>query len=263
MFHRQLQKDIRKQLHRFHDYARLITRHHNEEDVHRFRVSYKKLRALYRMMHYKHHKNGLPEQFKELYTASGTIRDLQLHYKAVSEYCSKHHKAPIIYLNHILTSIAGACTDFDNRYKHCSFSRLSHTITSHIPHTFNKRLQHWKQDNLDAISSSLSTDIDDNAIHEIRKHLKDLLYTRSYIQLSKNDEPAIESIGSYIDYQVLLQLLKANIHYAPAGEQTILKHAMHDWQELMTAKKKEVIKALHTYYPVISEKITDKQYEEP
>ena len=243
MYHRQLQKDIRKQLHHFHDYARLITRHHSEDDVHDFRVSYKKLRALYRMMHYKHHKSGLPERFKELYKAAGAIRDLQLHYTAISEYGSKHHNTPIIYLNHILTSIANACTDFDNRYKQCSFSRLTHTITSHIPHTFGKRLQHWKQDKQEAISSLL-TDIDDNAIHEIRKHLKDLLYTQSYIQLSENYEPATKSIGSYVDYQVLLQLLKANMHYAPASEQTILKRAMYDWQETMTVKKKELIRVL-------------------
>ncbi len=231
-----LHKEIVKKLHKLRHYARLITEAQREEDIHQFRVNYKKLRALLRMLH--HNKARLPKCFKRLYTAAGSIRDLQLHYQTLSTYFGQQNTLPVIYMSHILQATTDACTQFDRLYKHCSFSRLMHVINTHIPHSYHKKLGHWQEDNLQAIALRLSHELCDEDIHDIRKHVKDLLYTQQYLHLKKDYNPIAQTIGNYIDHCVLLQLLDVYSPQAPANEQDLLKQACLHWQ-----KEKALLKA--------------------
>lgn len=229
MNRKKLQKEIVKRLDKLHRFAKLIAETHNEEDIHKFRVNYKKLRALLRMIHNKR-KEVLPEKLKQLYTTAGTIRDMQLHYKAVSNYFGQQTSMPVMYINHILQMTTAACNDFDQLYKHCSFKRLSGVIKEDIQGK-HYRLTHWQQDNIKPLSLKKWHPVTDNAIHNIRKHVKDLLYTQKYLHPEKDYSLVADSLGNYIDHCILLKLLEANIHHAPADEQAMLEEAGNQWQQ--------------------------------
>lgn len=241
MNRKRLQNDVAKKLHNMHHFARLITQKHDEEDIHQFRVNYKKLRSLLRMMHYNHHKKVLPKRFKQLYTAAGVTRDLQLHYTTIVNHFGQGRPMPVIYINHILQAISKASEDFDRLYRHCSFTRLSHIIKARTPHKYHKKIKYWQNDNVQAISSKLLQEPTDDTIHEIRKHTKDLLYTRRYLHLEKDYNPIATSTGSYIDQCVLLTLLDAHISYAPEAEQAILRDARQRWQKQKAQLKDEIL----------------------
>lgn len=241
MSREQLQKDIVRKLRDVHHYARLIAEKHEEEDIHEFRVNYKKLRALLRMVHPNGHKAGLPKNLKRLYTLAGTIRDLQLHYKTVNTYFAQYDTVPVGYLQHIRKAITGAAKDFTRVYNHCSFSRISQTIKKDIPPKYHKELKNWQDDNVRAVKLNLSPGVTDKTIHDIRKHVKDLAYTHKYLLYKKGYNPVAKSIGEYIDSCVLLKLLEENISNAPADEIPMLQHARQQWQAHKKLLKKAVL----------------------
>jgi hypothetical protein len=195
-------------------------------------------------MHYSHHKKLLPKKIKQLYTAAGVTRDLQLHYTTVSNYFGQGQVMPVEYINHISKAISQASDDFDRLYRHCSFARLPHIIKARTPHKYHKKLKQWQEDNVQAISSKQLQEPTDDTIHEIRKHVKDLLYTRKYLHFEKDYNPIAKSTGSYIDRCVLLALLDAHISYAPEAEQALLRDAHVQWQKQKALLKDEILQEI-------------------
>lgn len=161
--HRWLQKKM-KRIARSGD---KVAPQYAEETIHKLRTDTKKLRALLRL---HDHPGVLPRSFKALYQAAGTLRDIQVQ---------QHTRPPLPagynhYLAHQLAiakkewlepdhqKILRKATEKMQRYKVAP-------MTTHGPERyFSATIAH--------IASLAASDADDDALHTIRKHLKDLLY---------------------------------------------------------------------------------------
>lgn len=158
-----------------------LTGNRSFEAIHDFRVEIKKLRALLRLLSTKQvHQIKIQKDLKEIYAKSGVVRELQLVVEAKKEKgldyffpgceeslrmkkakeqlagCMHHHQIGRAE-EEIMEKIAGKITNFDiQRFFRKKFLKVQQLLNR----------------------SSLS----DEQLHEIRKLLKDLLYTAQILE---------------------------------------------------------------------------------
>ncbi|MCB9045749.1 MAG: CHAD domain-containing protein [Chitinophagales bacterium] len=245
---KRLDKDVSKKLSALKRHAGLAAATHDEEEIHKFRVKYKKLRALLRMEASAGYKRTIPKQLKQLYTAAGAVRDLQLHHKTVSAYFLQYNTLPAHYLQHIQDEIKEAIIIYNNIYKQVSFSRIYKLSFVDMPGKLKREeLIVWHRQHITAVKNISTRTITDEAIHAIRKLLKDLVYTSSYIS-SGNDHAALALLlGDYMDSCVLLTFLNRYEHYAPPDEKVMLEHVMQSLEAGKEEQRKKLLQVITDY----------------
>ncbi len=238
---KRLTKNISKRLNTLERSARKVAAAHNEEDIHKLRVAYKKLRALLRMAASAGYATRIPPALKKLYEAAGDIRDLQLHQRAVHAYFQQYNTLPEHYLQHIQHEITEAIISFNKMYKQVSFKRVYKLAFEHLPVKLSrKELINWHSQHVNTIKAMSNSTVTDESIHEIRKHLKDLIYTSAYLSSGETYTEPAELLGAYMDSCVLVTFMNRHKTSAPPEETNMLEYALQTWQADKQAKREQV-----------------------
>lgn len=237
---RRLAKDVNEKMGRLHKFAQRASIAHDSEDIHQLRVTYKKLRALLRMANATGHKKDIQHVLKKLYAAAGVIRNLQIHHQTASDYFLQYNTLPENYMQHIQQEITEGIYAFNKAFKRVSFSRAHKLVRRHLPKKLRREeLVKWHTANTDAIQTAAGSPAEDEQIHEVRKHIKDLLYTESYISSANNYKEMADLLGDYVDSCVLLTLLDKYLANASPDEMMLLANARQHWEaDKMRLKEK-------------------------
>ena len=210
-----------------------VKKHYNKlledfeiEEIHGFRLEMKKLRGFIRLIN-----TNIPEEkkikilgkIKSFYNTAGNIRNLQLHQQRVSHICDDMLlEKPVLYLQLL--------HDVENKQKKKA-GRIADKISYN---QFRKKIIDLVPDKLKAKSVKAFViqkkhtllelifllDYSDEALHEIRKVLKDLLYDWKYLSPylppalpayftnKKNIEVFTDKLGEFHDLCIALFFLK-------------------------------------------------------
>lgn len=146
------------------------------EDIHHFRTTAKKLRSLLRWQ--KQHKNTLPSSFVKDYHITGELRNMQL-------LLIRFNEEKIVlphFMVWITNEIARLQRDWIRNKKKKSLKKLSRKLLglkwSRLSRT---SLETFFQEKMDALHIILQLpEPPDDQLHEIRKIIKDIYYTRQW-----------------------------------------------------------------------------------
>lgn len=239
---KRLASDVNEKMSKLQRVAHRASIAHDSEDIHQLRVTYKKLRALLRMANATGHKKDIQQVLKKLYSAAGVIRDLQIHHQTVSDYFLQYNTLPENYLQHIHQEITEGIYAYNKVYQQFSFSRAYKLVRHHLPKKLRReKLVKWHTANTDTIKEAAGSQLQDEQIHEIRKHVKDLMYTKSYISSANNYKETADLLGDYVDSCVLLTLVDKYIPNASPDEVMMLANARQHWEaDKMRLKEKAI-----------------------
>lgn len=222
---------------------------HDADVVYSLRKLYKKLRASLRMYHGLSNAKLLPATLNKIYKTSGAIRDLQLHIA----FIEKSHVAslPTTYIAKLQKRIDKDTKKLSKVLHATDFKKLEHKIINHLPHGIKEKDLHlWQQNQYDSIDK-LKVDIaNDETIHDIRKRVKDIMFTTSFIKNTETKKKTTElttlakALGDQHDLSVQISLLEAHIKYAPPKEHTMLLKIAKKWATKKMRLKKKIAQKL-------------------
>lgn len=219
---------------------------HDEAAIHRFRTTYKKLRAFLRMLRYAPAVKGemkIPAALKQLYRQAGILRNLQLYYHALLPYYQEHEAAP--YLKTVHRHIEQAQYDLDHLARSTRMDLIAEKITQQLPVRFSgKKVNRFIKNKNKELKGMLRPEMSDAHLHSVRKYLKDVLYdlkrfdkeVSSFlpiagIRYTKPLKQLYELLGEYQDYVACLHL----VYTLPAKklhrhELSVLNNAADEWE---------------------------------
>jgi CHAD domain-containing protein len=180
-----------------------IIKKFDADDVHDFRVEVKKLRAFLRLLDAEKEmeKPLIPRLLKTFYGYVGIIRNIQLHrhniFKYITDYKIEEPKAYIQILDDEKSYWEKEAVELmaDN-----SFKDSEDKIVKQLPRKLEKSTaKKFLEKNLGELKEQLNNVKDDNAIHTVRKILKDILYTLDFI----NHDDLPKSISKEEDLKLL------------------------------------------------------------
>jgi len=156
------------------------------EIIHDFRVDMKKLRAFLRLVNLEDNSRHavISNKMKTFYGYTGIIRNIQLQKKKVEDYTESHgEEIPADYI---------ALLDSEEVYwqkqtldlmTENNFYDDEDRIMDQLPDRLKKTtIKAFITEKLTAINILINRLVDDDDLHDIRKILKDLLYTWTYIE---------------------------------------------------------------------------------
>ena len=210
-----------------------VKKHYNKsfedfeiEEIHGFRLEMKKLRAFIRLIN-----TSIPEEkkikiggkIKSFYNTTGNIRNLQLHQQRVSLICDDMLlEKPVLYLQllhneeSMLKKRAGRIADkiSYNKFRKKIIDLVPNKLNTESVQAFVIQKQHTLLELIFLLNYS------DEALHEIRKVLKDLLYGWKYISSylpaalpayftnKKNIEVFADKLGGFHDLCIAIYFFK-------------------------------------------------------
>jgi hypothetical protein len=188
----------------------------DDEAIHHFRTTSKKLRSLLRLQ--KGNKNKLPFSFLKFYHTGGDLRNLQL---LMIGFTNENANLPRFML-WLSNGIAKCQRDWLKHHQEKAFKALRESVSSlHLSGSSTNDLQDNYREKTEKIKEIMATtNPADEELHQVRKFFKDIFYTRqwsrkhwrggwdatkkfSLAQLNKLSGLA----GAYNDSSVGLQLL--------------------------------------------------------
>lgn len=156
------------------------------EANHNFRVEVKKLRALLRLLRHSHSPDlQLPKSLRLFYRSVGEVRSLQLQREMVQAVCQDLAcPVPVGYLSLLYGKEKLARKHVKENARDVSISRLRHQLTRLLPPGLRKAdVQDFvEQKRVQLVGYLNLTHLTDEALHNIRKLLKDLLYVWPWIE---------------------------------------------------------------------------------
>jgi CHAD domain-containing protein len=198
------------------------------ESIHRFRVVYKKLRAFLRMMAYmplSPESFKVPRKLKQLYTITGTLRNLQLQLQYIKEAMKYMQPKPLVYLRLLETEIKKLQPELTDVLSARPVAMAKKNTWDYLPGKFTltayRNYTGHKWDTIAAII--LRGGFSDDNIHFIRKGLKDLYYNLELYEGVEREklfvstwkgmtEPEVESLlnglGIFQDHCTAIALMK-------------------------------------------------------
>jgi CHAD domain-containing protein len=208
------------------------------EDIHAFRVEVKKLRAFLHLGS-SGAKAKPPGRLHLFYRMVGEIRNLQLQEQRIREACLYQSCLPHTYLNLLAIETAAAI----RRARQFATSRLSipveeRQVLSALTYPTKDNLQGFVRKALYRLQkiSDNHHPIDDDALHSLRKCLKDLPYNHPYTALT-------DLLGQFQDLRSGLVFLQPiYIDQIPdAGEKKMLERIRVLWEKDKAAIKNQVL----------------------
>jgi CHAD domain-containing protein len=171
-----------------------IKKHYNKlledfeiEDIHDFRLDMKKLRAFIRLINTnisEEKKIKIEEKTKFFYNTAGNIRNLQLHQQRISHLCDEMLvEKPVHYMQLLHNKETKQKKKAVRIADKISFKHFRKKIIDLVPGELNTQSveQFVIQKQRALLALIFLVNYSDEALHEIRKVLKDLLYDWKYI----------------------------------------------------------------------------------
>lgn len=255
------QQEIEHIIHKFFKYFKKtfnkIEQHFAEDDIHDFRVEYKKLRAFLRllMLEIADTENlEMPRNLKEIYRLNGKIREMQLQLNRVDETVNAKENFPV-YRTYLKKEMKNLKKDLKPWLKHEPVAGMEEKIFAHLPPTLEagtiQKFISIRFANIQALFEGRT--IADESLHRIRKNIKDILYVYKIFEgygvvklnelfgpKSMYDEAAIlaEELGKFNDLCIALTLLRPEwISHVKHEEKILLYKTRMQWM-----KEKENLK---------------------
>lgn len=224
------------------------------EPIHEFRTEIKKLRAFLRLLNVEAGDDRLKisKEMKTFYGYAGTIRNLQLQLKTIGDYSGNPRytvtEAYIDYLKKMIEKWKEHVIEFaqskSNLYN--DEKKIIKRIQGKLTKGSAKKFLQSKMDELACLMAELP---DDDALHSIRKLLKDILYNWIFIEHYRkllppdfSDKEKIKSftelIGLFLDKRIGIILLET---YCKDCEENGLffEKEIGEFQEMEAGWKKE------------------------
>jgi CHAD domain-containing protein len=235
------------------------------EEIHDWRVEFKKLRALVRMSDGEKKKLEMPLSLKDVYSIAGEIRDRQMQLERLREWFVNELLYPPQYTQLIKQEISDFGDQLHPMTENDAILRISeHKIKSALPSKVSKKdIRVFLQKQLFEIRNILwLTYKKDDYLHSCRKHLKDLQYIIDAIGASNVDQESItglptfeqlqlaaQELGNFNDQCVTLVFLSSSyLNRLPGDEKIILASYKSKLQKEKTRYKNKLISSLEILF---------------
>ena len=212
--------------HRFktiHKLSHKIIKDFNADDIHDFRIEIKKLRAFLRLAAVEKEVDEplIPKLLKTFYGYVGIIRNIQLHRHNIFKYITDYSvDQPAAYIEILDTEKSYWQKETEYLMEENDFKDDEEDIIKHLPGKLEKpSIKTFIKNKLNELKEQLREISDDNAIHRIRKILKDILYNYDVItghadlpsKISNQDDlkALTSSLGDFRDKCIELEFLQA------------------------------------------------------
>lgn len=196
------------------------------DDIHNFRTKVKNLRSFIRMLHSVPDTDqlGIPPKFKSIYTYLGAIRTLQLQSEHVQDICNKMSvPPPDAYLGFLASQEQAWKKKTGEKMDGLSIDQQEQKILKQIPSYLHKKhIKDFITDTNRKLHILFALPLFyDEALHDIRKRLKDLHYnwkyiednisllSPSYLTNAENIKLLTDKFGDFHDHSVTLHLLES------------------------------------------------------
>ena len=200
---------IGKRINKLKGYYGNVLEDFEMEEIHKFRLQIKKLRAFLRLINKARRgtkKIKVNKYFLDFYRTIGHIRNLQLHQKNVLEVCrNNNNELPKSYLECLHKQETETKQLVRNMASTISIHDLNQNIADALPLKIRRRsiAKFVADKKASLISLLLTLPYSDTDLHSVRKILKDYLYTWVIIkhsvatnfQLSRVKQKEIKMIG--------------------------------------------------------------------
>lgn len=198
----------------------------NAAAIHAFRVEYKKLRAFYRLLSSVSsvkEKIKMSSKLKALYAVCGEIRDLQNQQEQIASRTEKNKRASKDYMKTLKKGVKKKRPELKKLLSETSASSGKNKAFRQFPDELTQEdLRRFVNEQWTAISALASRRrVEDEHLHGIRKHLKDVYYSLKVYEgeqydtlkkeLLKKDEESLsallDELGRFQDLNVSLLCL--------------------------------------------------------
>ena len=222
--------DLQEQRNALHKNFELTKILNNKNSIHDFRLSIKKIRAIYNFIKelnlIKNKKLKIDNDLRELYRSSGNYRDLQVQLKLAETYENTTHKDFAAYKAFLGKKAKNRKKDF---VKFLKKFNLKHSLKSldrsmkYLQKNLNsealkEKNNRYLQNKSDVIEKTLIQKRNENRLHDLRKHVKELYYYFDFIAdqftLKKYEDIDVEKLkdmsehlGDWHDRFVMLTYL--------------------------------------------------------
>lgn len=179
-----------------------------QEAIHDFRVDSKKLRAFLRLINHEPSFTGnlkIPKQLKKIYTACGSIRDLQLQIGRI-KVLFENTDPPNAYLELLEKALISETRKCKTLFKQLPLRKSIVPSTTHLPSILSKDCftNFFREKVADCLSILTSAAITDSSMHSMRKNIKDIIYIyKIYDDYTKTKVPA--SVWNKIEFSKALK----------------------------------------------------------
>ncbi|MEO8110685.1 MAG: CHAD domain-containing protein [Ginsengibacter sp.] len=198
---------VRSHYHTLTRYSAIIKKHFKPEDIHKFRVEYKKLRAFCRMISFNkpgRNKLKIEAKIKKSYSILGTIRDSQLQHLRLKKTSKEQNEGNNIYFTSLNNDIRKLKSKFTKNHFNCVCKKGVQKNITLIAGGFTKeeyeKYIDYQWTKIDSVISG--NDFSDSNIHSIRKCIKDIYYNVQAIEKvgDFNTEFQSETVNNQLQY---------------------------------------------------------------
>lgn len=192
-------------------------------EIHRLRIETKKLRAFLRLLNMRPGKPAvikIPPSIKKFYKKAGDVRNLQNHQAKIRRLFFKKQK-PVSYQEILKNSISKYKVEMHDAFPSADkFTYAKEKMLNKTPNKITDKTAHnFITQKKIVIAAILATEKTDEALHDLRKNLKDIQYNKKWIQHSidltdlpfaTNMKELIELLGIHQDYVIHLYYLQSS-----------------------------------------------------
>jgi len=257
---KEIVKAVEKSGKRIQQLAKRIEKDFDDKAIHGFRVEIKTLRAFLRLLSFESgtHQPAIPKKIKTFYSHIGMVRNHRLQRQYTSKFAQEHGLAvPTTYLQMLDREEAHWKQQASKLLDAIDFVDELAKIEEKLPGKLTKTAIHWfvkaKLNELNRYQIKLD---DDDALHSIRKGLKDFQYDWSFIKKhaqlpagianSKEIKTVTTLIGAFMDAGVQLSAIQQfdTITVTDAAELKTLQQMEAASQHQNADLKQQVIAAI-------------------
>lgn len=244
-------------------YYHKLLEHFGANDIHHFRVEIKKLKAFIRYVNLAmpEQQQKIPKELKKLYSIAGNIRNLQLHQRRLTNLTDDLlMESPSFYLQHLADQEQKMQKEARRIAEKISIKDFEKKLVDSVPDDVDKSIKnvfvHVNRQRLEALLSLPF--YYDEALHDIRKVLKDLMYDYKYLTASidveipsgvaslKAMEQLTSALGDFHDLCIALFLLSpVYLDQTPLGAESDKLNELKAQLKLRKeAMKDEIVRSL-------------------
>ena len=226
-----------------------IEENFDQEAIHDFRVDIKKLRAFLRLINHEPSFTGnlkIPKQLKKIYTACGSIRDLQLQIGRMKVLCVDTDP-PNEYLELLEKNLRSETQKCKALFKYLQLQKGINTCTTLLPTVLSKDCftNFFKEKVTGCLTILTRVAITDTSMHSMRKNIKDIIYIyKIYDEYIKTKVPApvwnktefskalqeAQTLGLYNDQCIAIGFLQAGwLKKVNLKERKLLQTIRKNW----------------------------------
>lgn len=250
-------------------FKKLLKHYHNlleafdPNDIHHFRLEIKKIRAFLHLVYIESgdHHSKISKDFTMLYSLSGNIRNLQLHGTRIRGLCNDLLlEIPAVYLQYLNEEERVLKNQIRQMAKNISVKYFENKLIEEVPRKLTRRMQNdFIQKNIARFNELFALSFHaDEALHEIRKIMKDLMYNFKYLREAEiaNALPGLQGLksmntattilGDYHDLCISLSLINSTyvIEITDADEAHVLNELKIQLQVRKDVMRIEIIEML-------------------